>query len=114
MTDLECTRQANQAVEKFLHHSSELNLEAFPNQAAALNELRAALESMRPVVRNTASSYEDELRSELALYRQRLERLHRQLQTMETFTESARTQIQLRLGRLRATQSWCAAARNTT
>lgn len=114
MTDLECTRQASQAVEQFLHHGSELNLEGLDSQVTALNDLRTALESMRPVLLNAASSPGDELRSELMLYRQRLERLQRQLQTMQTSTESARTQMQLRLDQLRAARSWCAAARDTT
>ncbi len=114
MTDLECTRQANQAVGHFLRHGSEWKLEELPSQVTALNDLRTALESMRPVVLNAASSSGDELRSELMLYRQHLERLHRQLQTMQTSTESARTQIQVRLGQLRAARSWCAATRDTT
>ena len=43
MTDLECTRQANQVVEQFLHQFSELHREALPGQATALNHLRIAL-----------------------------------------------------------------------
>jgi hypothetical protein len=111
---MELLRQANHCLSRFFARFSGVPVAGDDEEIKAMIQVENALQAVGPYLdgrlqRNTS----DQVRDELARYRDNLLRLRLELTAMESSALDARARLSARQNHLEAAKEWCAASRAT-
>ena len=111
---LELLRSANQSFARFFAHFAGAPVQGTEEEVVAMCELEQTLHAVGRVLKNNLqASQDDELRNEIARYRDNLVRLRQELFAMQNSAVRCRERLSGRGEHLHAARAWCAATRST-
>ncbi len=109
---VELLRQANQCFGRFFTRFSGAPVVGDDEEVKAMMQVEEALQAVGPYLDGRLQSNpSDEVREELARYRDNLLRLRLELTAMESSALDARARLSARQNHLEAAKEWCAASR---
>jgi hypothetical protein len=109
---LELLRRANGHLGRFFERFSSAPVMGTDEEVAALLQLARALQSIGALLDGRLqASADQQIRQELAHYRENLVHLRNELARMQESAASCRARLDSRQKHLHAAQAWCAASR---
>lgn len=112
--ELELLRRANLRLDHFLVRFARAAVFGTDEEVEAILEVQRTLESVGALLKQEIQRSKDEdVQSELAIYRANLIKLRRELAELQDCALSCQARLFARQKHLHAAQAWCAASRTT-
>lgn len=112
--ELGLLRRANLRLDRFLMHFARAAVLGTDKEVEAVLEVQRTLESVGALLQQDIQhSNDEEVQSELAIYRANLIKLRRALAELQDAAISCRARLFARQKHLQAAQAWCAVSRAT-
>lgn len=107
-------RRANEALAEFFGRYCGQQVVGTEEEIEALQHIEQTLSAVAPLLERPFRRAQDqEIRQELARYRENLLRLHRELGSLQQSAMHARASVFVRQKHLNAAKAWCDAARSS-
>jgi hypothetical protein len=111
---LDLLRSANETFRRFFEQFAGAPVRGTDEDVQAMLQVERTLRAVGRFLNGDGKAAQsDELREEIARYRENLLRLHQELSTMQRSAHSSRARLFTREEHLQAAQAWCAATRST-
>jgi hypothetical protein len=112
--ELELLRRANLQLDRFLVRFARAVVLGTDEEVEAILQVQRTLESVGGLLKQDIQRSKDEdVQSELAIYRANLIKLHRELAQLQDSAAGCQARLFARQKHLHAAQAWCTASRAT-
>lgn len=111
--EIHLLRRANMDLDRFLARFSRAAVLGTEEEVTALLHLQRTLAIGGLLKQDIQHSSDDNVQSELAIYRANLIKLRRELAELQNSAEECKVRLFARQKQLHAAQAWCAASRDT-